>query len=277
VRAGSTVPGRDATIPAVMRRTDLAWIVCCVALSNCTAPPPATELREPAPAIREQLPPASPAPPAASPASLFPLVAGARYHFRSVFHGRPLDGWTVVRVAPVADQALYYFIQEDDEREGGKLIASDNIGGGLYTSRGDGVYVGPLSFLDQVPSFRPDSIQLMVALPPKVKARTVVEISPEQRWSREYVVDAIETVEVPAGTFPGSVCVTFTDHMDLEGGEEAVVQLNPVHRVVEAVAEHLRDRVTQRARAWLAPGVGLVRWERATGRVDELVSYEIPR
>jgi hypothetical protein len=202
-------------------------------------------------------------------------VAGARYHFRSVFDGRTLDGWTVVRVAPVADQVLYYFIQEDDEREGGKLIASDNIGGGLYTSRGDGVYVGPLDFIDQLPSFHPDSIQLMVALPPKVKARTAVELSPG--WSREYVVDAIETVEVPAGTFPGSVCVTFTDHMDLEGGEEAVVQLNPVHRVVEAVAELLRDRVTLRARAWLAPGVGLVRWERATGRVDELVSYEIPR
>jgi hypothetical protein len=110
------------------------------------------------------------------------------------------------------------------------------------------VYTGPLALLNELQFFRPASMQLMVALPPKVNARAVVQIDPRQRWSREYVVDAIETVKVPAGTFTGSARVTTHD-----------------------------SGSTDRARAWLAPGVGLVRWERETGKIDELVSYEIPR
>lgn len=221
-----------------MPRTALALITAAIALCSCSTSRPLS----PAPATAEPAP-------RASPTTLFPLVTGARYTFHAVFRGRSLDWTTVVRHAPVAGK-IYYFVKEEDERGAEVFIASANIGGGLYASRADGVYVGPVGFLSRAPSVRPASMQLMVALPPKVNAPVVVEIDPRERWSCEYVVDAIETVSVPAGTFPGSARITFTTTM---------------------------NTVTERARAWLAPGVGLVRWERATGRIDELVSYEIPR
>lgn len=243
-----------------MRTTPLVLASAFVVLCGCgTSPPPsptptgaataptAVATSDAAPSTSST---ASPAPAVDAAGSFFPLVVGSRYTYFATFNGREFNSTVLVRRAQADGQELYYFVNELDATDANPYMGSSNIGDGAYAMRADGVYVAPVGFLAKVQGVSAESMQLMLALPPKVKAKTSVEVDPNQHWSHDYVVDAIETVNVPAGTFQGSARLTLTSVAD-DGSETSKI--------------------------WLAPGVGLVRWERASGRVDELVSYEIPR
>lgn len=180
--------------------------------------------------------------------AFLPLVPGSRYEYKAVFRGRDLTTVTVLRQLPGLHKDLFYFVDDDKDKDN-PLISSANIGEGVYSLRADGIYTGVATFLNDAQKVEPKSMQLLLALPPKVNAKATVMVDPDQNWRREFVVTGIETMKVPAGTFNGCVHITFTT---------------------------LSNDEPETAQAWLAPGVGMVRWIRASGRVDELVSYEIP-
>ena len=257
-----------------MQRTSLARIaaVATLCLAGCGASPPPSPTpagAEGTPAasatVTTAAPEASGAPvasaspssaPTSTPAavplseSFLPLVDGARYDYNAKFKGRKINTTVLLKQLP-GTKDLFYFVDEEDKDKQNPLISSSNIGEGVYSVRADGIYTGVATFFEHTSKVQKNSMQLLLATPPKVHAKTTVMIDPRQNWTREHVVTAIETVKVPAGTFNGCVHLSITSKADDDDGAET-------------------------SQAWLAPGVGLVRWERASGRVDELASFEIP-
>lgn len=91
-----------------------------------------------------------------------------------------------------------------------------------------------------------DDFQLFLVLPLQVGHRTKVTLG-EARQQYVVTVKAFETVEVPAGTFADCA------------------------RIEMAVA----GTTAAESHFWLAPGVGMVKWERGTGETEELTDYSI--
>ena len=84
-------------------------------------------------------------------------------------------------------------------------------------------------------------LQPMLALPPVVGGSVIPNTTSVDR-AGGWTVEAIESLTVPAGTFDDCARIGL-------GGD---------------------------SKAWLCPGVGLVKWIFVTGRVEELSAWEIP-
>jgi hypothetical protein len=186
--------------------------------------------------------------PGANASAYWPLRAGARYEYRGTFQGQVFEKTLVVRQVDVGSEAAYYFIESDDEERGGDSLigAGNNIGAGLYVNRADGVYTADVLALSGARRVTPKAMRRMLPTPLAVGAVTHLD----GHWAHTYTVEGFESVKVPAGAF------------------ERVV------RVGIKAGENGAD--TESSTAWIAPDIGVVRWQRATGRVDELVAFHPP-
>lgn len=125
------------------------------------------------------------------------------------------------------------------------------FGMGALTIRADGLYTADVLMAQDIAKLPRERFRLLVAIPAKVGAGAEVESSavnfvPVKKESSK--VAAIERVVVPAGTFED--CVRLAVVTEFDGAPE-------------------------RSTVWLAPEVGPVKLSRATGRVDELVSFSL--
>lgn len=82
----------------------------------------------------------------------------------------------------------------------------------------------------------------MLKLPPRIGDTTVIK---DGENTRRFIVEAFEDLRVPAGLFKRCARIRIEDTWpDTESTGDV----------------------------WLAEGIGMIKWHRVTGRVDELVS-----
>jgi len=174
-----------------------------------------------------------------------PLEAGAKYEYRGAFKDKVDTSTYIVKGAKAKSGTWFYFI--DDLQ----LVTGCFPWPGALSKRSDGVVGVQASWVDQMEHITADRQQLLLKLPLR------------------------KGDETGSSLYDGSVKCTTT----VLGFESVVV---PAGRF-ESCAK-IRMRTTYSAEAvvhneffWLAPGVGLVKWVRATGRVDELTRYSRPR
>ena len=94
----------------------------------------------------------------------------------------------------------------------------------------------------------PARAQRFLKLPPVAGATTTL-VSSDGDPRKKVTVEGFETIKVPAGTF--DKC--------------ARIRINTTWR----------SGTKYTARIWLAPGIGLVKWIKNTGRVEELAAYRL--
>lgn len=188
--------------------------------------------------------------------SYLPLIPDSSYTYNAVFEGRKSTDTLIVKSDTRADAELFYFVVEKDVRNPDALISTTSLGLGLYTKDADGIATLRCFFKNGLNSLNAASL---------ARRATILKTSPEAgqaavipdadgSFKRTYRIEGVEDVTVPAGTF--KACVKMKT-------EEIEVRKPPEENVV------LTGTV------WLAKGVGVVKWIRATGRVEELAAYKL--
>ena len=175
-------------------------------------------------------------PDGADEAGWFPLVADARWTYDGRFDGTVYRNTLALRAIQVDDRTVYGFY-DIGERIEGQLLMGNMFGDELFRRDGDVLYVAD--------EHSPDEEHVLLRFP--LRAGETTEYRVGSRVTRTTVAGE-EQVTVPAGTFD---CLRLTVVVEYDSGKESP------HTV------------------WLARGVGLVKWKRSTGRLDELVHYAI--
>jgi len=178
-------------------------------------------------------------------ADYFPLRDGAEYRYKGTFEGRHYDNRLVVKAFANDDVKGFYFQQIDDKGPG-SVLAGNSFGLGAFSVEERGLSTLPASFVDKIDGLKAADRQLLLAYPLKTGAMTAVTSG---KLNLQVTVVGPEAVEVPAGKFE---CVKLS------------------------VEEVWPDKRYQ-GYVWLARGVGVVKRQYATGRIDELVEHKAPK
>lgn len=133
----------------------------------------------------------------------------------------------------------FYFIDAPDAEKDVVIIGSRSFGRGVYAVDATAIRTWEAFWVGEARDAQKGEGEVLLALPPRIGAKS-------KAGGAELVVEGFEAVKVPAGLFEG--CVSIATRSEGKDGH-----------------------------VWLAPGVGMVKWVRITGRVDELVRYRIPR
>ena len=173
--------------------------------------------------------------------SYLPLMPGGSYAYAWTYEGRSgVDSETVRKVA-VDGRPVFYFESSTGGRTS-SIIGANGIGLGAYEVRADGIYTRDVFWRNDLEKTTAKDAQLLLPSPLRSDFRTVLR---GKDHDVTIVVRGFEDVTVPAGTFKR--CLKLG--IDAEGGSGT---------------------------AWLAPGVGLVKWDKATGRKQVLAQVSRP-
>lgn len=176
-----------------------------------------------------------------------PLVAGSEYHYEGVFKEKTYTDRVVVKSKKLGNATWFYFSKEEGGQESPLLIGNFPWSGAVR-KQGQQILGYDASLVKWLDQFKAGKEQVFLKLPLKKGDRTEAAVIGGQRKETFKVLD-FEDVTVPAGTFKN--CAK-----------------------IQAIAQKTADPP---ATFWLAPGVGLVKWQRFSGRVDVLTKYSIPK
>jgi len=175
--------------------------------------------------------------------SWFPLVEGSRYWYSGQFQGKTYqDVFTVVRHRTPFGP-LFYFADEL-MKDPTPSLSANMFGLAGYTTTKTEVLTIPATYLNGFQREESAHAQTLLRLPLVIGASTELR---DDGTIVQLTVAGRESVTVPAGTFKD--CARIEIHSQINSTKES-------------------------STVWLAEGVGLIKWSRATGRVDELTKYQ---
>ncbi len=174
----------------------------------------------------------------------FPLVEGSRYTYKGSFEESVYTNDLVCKTQQTESGQTYFYFE--DLVNGATIIGSNMFGLGSYQLRTEGIVTAEtfwgrdLEELDQLSS------QLLLPKKFKIQDPPVLEID---AGSAQKTVNflRLEDISVPAGEYKN--CLK--------------VHIRTVWDSGTVYNEYI----------WLAKGVGMVKWQRATGRIDELTYF----
>lgn len=177
--------------------------------------------------------------------SYLPLVPGSEYSYNTINRGNQASTTIVVKAG--GGKTAYFA-----EGEGQALIGSSFFRG-LAEERADGIYAVAID--NDAAIQTPPPLMKIISLPPKpgevlplqspeLDARAAAYAHVKRTVDDKITVIGPTKIEVAAGTF-------------------------------EALQLETKNRDNETGKVWLAKGVGVVKWERSTGRVDELARFKI--
>ncbi len=188
--------------------------------------------------------------------SYLPLIPESTYTYAGEFKGRKSTDTLVLKTVHAADADVFYCVEEKSVRNPDAILGTTSIGLGTYIKAPDGI-----ATLDTFLKFEVNALTkgrlaeavTIVKNTPETGAVIVVP-SPKKAMNHTYTVEGSEDVTVPAGTFKD--CLK--------------IKLEEIH-----LATPPEKNIVYSGTVWLARGVGVVKWIRGTGRVEELVSYKL--
>lgn len=171
-------------------------------------------------------------------ADWFPLVDGALWTYQATFEGREYHETRAAVEVSIAGESAWVFLPLDEADN--PIVFSSMFGLGAYRRTGAGVETAPAFWLADIEGLSGEDFQPLLRLPPEVGQRVTWGANGDRAWGLEVL--GYEALELPAGRFE--------DCLKIQLGEDSY--------------------------AWLAPGVGLVKWALVTGRVEELEDFRLP-
>lgn len=175
--------------------------------------------------------------------SYFPLVDGVLYKFEGEYKGERYRESLLLRRHEIQGGAFFYFVEEGDS----KALFGCMFGLGAYRMDDDGIQTAVADWVDDAlerVSF--DDGQRMLKLPPQIGDETILR---NGDCTLHLTVEGFEDVTVPAGAFQNCVRIRI---------------------------EEVWPDKKYTGHVWLAEGVGMIRWHKGTGRIDELTSFSKP-
>ena len=214
-----------------------APILALVLLGACGSPPP--------PVVA---PPPVEGPKAAWAEYYLPLVVGSEYVYASQYQGNATT--TTLKVKAGGGKTAFY-----TDGGPGKALVGSSFFKGVAEVRPDGIYAAPAD--DEAAAANPPPLQKIVSTPlnageelslqsPELDARTAKLAGTKRMVDIKIKAVGIGKITVRAGTY-------------------------------DALELRIKDGNGEESKVWLAKGVGVLKWERASGRVEELDRFKIPK
>jgi len=179
----------------------------------------------------------------------FPLVDGAIYTYRCLFSGKEsMQKIKLMSLDLPAAPKTYYFIDDADQNTYNPIIGCETFGLGSYFYEKGMLYT--IESFQKNDLSKIDYSQRQLLLPACLsEGKTVKLIGRKSDPLITITITGFEDITVPAGTFKN--CALIKRHDRWKSGAEYFGYV------------------------WLAKNVGVVKWRMGTGRIEELVSYEI--
>ncbi len=174
--------------------------------------------------------------PSVADADWFPLSDGALWTYEAHFEGQVYRDTRAAVEVTIGGESAWVFLPLDEADN--PIIFSGMFGLGAYRLGGAGLETAPAFWLADIEALSGADFQPMLSLPPELGQRVEWGASGSRAYGLEVL--GYEALDLPAGHFE--------DCLKIRLGEDSF--------------------------AWLAPGVGLVKWVLVTGRVEELAAYE---
>lgn len=214
-----------------------APILALVLLGACGSPPP--------PVVA---PPPVEAPKPAWAEYYLPLVVGSEYVYASQYQGNATI--TTLTVKAGGGKSAYY-----TDGGPGKTLVNSSFFKGVAEVRPDGIYAAPAD--DDVAAANPPPLKKIISMPTSPGEELSLQ-SPELDPRTAKLIGAKRMVDLK---------------IKVVGGGKITVRAG----TFDTVELHIKDGNGEESKVWLAKGVGVIKWERASGRVEELDSYKIPK
>jgi len=179
--------------------------------------------------------------------SYFPLINGATYYYNYFFDEKKGEQGIIVRKKTKnIINKIFYFDRIGTDR---RVIGSNMFGLGAYIKKNNNIYTIYASTKDDLKKIKIRQKQLLI--PQSInKEKSIILLGPDSDSNYTIYLEEYENIDVPAGRFDN--CLKIKILTKWNSGEEYVDYI------------------------WLAKNIGLVKWHRGTGRVDELLNYSIP-
>jgi len=195
-------------------------------------------------------PPATALAPAPSAAEFFPLREGRHYKYHGTFNDKNYDSDLVTRQDRLADgTTIYYFVTNDrDTGDDDHILLGAMFGLGAYGIDDKGIFTLEVFWRSELPKLLTSDKQPLFPSPLTVGATLQVR-SKNREWDATVSVEPPETITTKAGRF--------SDCLKLK------------------MFERWKDGTEYTSYVWLAPNIGVIKWQRPTGRLEELT--ELPK
>jgi len=214
-----------------------APLLALVLLGACGGPPP--------PVVA---PPPVEGPKAAWTEYYLPLVVGSEYVYASQYQGNATI--TTLKVKAGGGKTAFY-----TDGGPGKALVGSSFFKGVAEVRPDGIYAAPAD--DEAAAANPPALMKILSTPvnlgeelslqsPELDARTAKLAGTKRMVDIKIKPTVVGKLTVRAGTF-------------------------------DTIELHIKDGNGEESKVWLSKGVGVIKWERASGRVEELDSFKIPK
>lgn len=176
----------------------------------------------------------------------FPLVENTKYTYKISYNGKQFLEELIVKKFDQDGIEGFYF--EDVENADKSKIADTMFGLGGYTIE-KGILKTFSLFRESDGSFKFLSQKKELFEFPLQKGMTVTIKAPYKKSEYTFTVEEIEPIHIAAGKFDSSAKIK----KELKDADSTIVEY-----------------------FWLVEGTGMVKWERNTGRIDELVLITPP-
>lgn len=202
----------------------------------------------------------------------FPLLENSTYSYHGVYKKgdkpREFDEQLVLKAEKRQDEEYFFFIAEKDERNPMALIGTRGIGRGLYFKRNGEIAALECLMRGEINALKFDRAIVILKNPPQT-GQTAEAKTQDGLIVNTWTVEGFEDIAVPAGTFKQCVKLKLEEKVL----ERKVPELHLPSGEIKPARTEPEKKLT--GYAWLALGVGLVKWQRVTGRVDELSAYKL--
>ena len=185
--------------------------------------------------------------------SFLPLLDWSTYTYNFTFKERKGSETLVVQPAARAGVVGYYFAQQSEAANPDTLIGIATFGRGLYVKKDGAIGTVECFMKKDVSAIKLDAPTMIIKNPPKTGDEAELSMS-TGNMKITCRIEGNEDVTAPAGTFKDCLKIKTEEIHTKQPPEKNIVYTGCV---------------------WLAKGVGVVKWQRETGRVDELVSYKL--
>ncbi len=187
--------------------------------------------------------------------SYLPLIPESSYTYEVVFNERKPQDTVIVKSAMRGDLEVFFFVDEADSRNPDAIVSTNSFGLGLFVKTPEGIATLPCFFRNELKAVKKGAAANPVMLLAKVPEKgRIIDAIDAARTKFKFDIEGYEDVTVAAGTFK----------------ECLKLKINEIQ--VKTTAE---KNVEFTSTVWLAKGVGVVKWIRGTGRVDELAAYKL--
>jgi thiol-disulfide isomerase/thioredoxin len=186
----------------------------------------------------------------------FPLVDYSLYTYEGKYKDKTYKDTIILKTFSNESLRGYYFVKKQDfvkKNYGRASIDTNMFGLGFYYKEGDKLYTTKCKNVKELNSLSKFDREVMLIFPLKKGKKNIIHDMKILKYSllkMEITVIDFETVNVLAGKFDNCAKIKIETRLPF---------------------------TKETAYVWLAKNIGLVKWERTTKRIDELVSWKIPK